>query len=212
MKLDVNVFKLSEPATAIVDERRIKIGIDGRELEGQRRGIGRYIFELCRELDRLLPNAEFYIYSREPIEMPVISRRWIPRIEPWSRARRLSPLLWLKIRGGALCHNDGLDAYWGSAVFLPKLDRGVRTVSTVYDLCFRLTPETFVFGHLLGVRMFFARDVRKADTVLSISEGTSARLNSYLGRTADAIVRPAVSAEFRAQTEDEVLTCPSVPT
>jgi glycosyltransferase involved in cell wall biosynthesis len=207
MKLDVNVFKLSEPATAIVDERRIKIGIDGRELEGQRRGIGRYIFELCRELDRLLPNAEFYIYSREPIEMPVISRRWIPRIEPWSRARRLSPLLWLKIRGGALCHNDGLDAYWGSAVFLPKLDRGVRTVSTVYDLCFRLTPETFVFGHLLGVRMFFARDVRKADTVLSISEGTSARLNSYLGRTADAIVRPAVSAEFRAQTEDEVLTC-----
>jgi hypothetical protein len=96
---------------AVVDESRIRIGIDGRELEERRRGIGRYIFELCRELDRVLPNAEVFVYSRVPIEMPVISSRWIPRIEPSSLGRRLSPLLWLKLRGDALCRNDGLDVY-----------------------------------------------------------------------------------------------------
>lgn len=193
--------------TAIVSESRIRIGIDGRELEEQRRGIGRYVFELCRELDRVLPNAEVYVYSRVPIEMPVISSRWIPRVEPSSLWQRLSPLLWLKLRGGALCRNDGLDVYWGAAVFLPKLGSKVRTVSTVYDLCFQLTPESLVFRHLQGVRICFARDVLRADTVLSISDGTAARLQSYLGRKADAIVRPAVGDSFRRQTTNDVLTC-----
>jgi len=192
---------------ATVDDRRIRIGIDGRELEGRRRGIGRYVFELCRELDRVLPNAEVYVYSRVPIEMPVISSRWIPPVEPSSLGQRLSPLLWLKLRGGALCRNDGLDVYWGAAVFLPKLGSSVRTVSTVYDLCFRLTPETFTFRHLQGVRTCFARDVLRADTVLSISDGTCARIESYLGRKADAIVRPAVGDSFRPQTESDVVTC-----
>ena len=192
---------------AMVDDSRVRIGIDGRELEERRRGIGRYVFELCRELDRVLPNAEVYVYSRRPIEMPVRSSRWISRVEPSSLWRRLSPLLWLKLRGAALCRDDGLDVYWGAAVFLPKLGSGVRTVSTVYDLCFRLTPETFSFVHLQGVRMYFARDVLRADTVLSISEGTSARLRSYLGRKADAVVRPAVSNAFRPQAQNDVLRC-----
>jgi glycosyltransferase involved in cell wall biosynthesis len=60
---------------------------------------------------------------------------------------------------------------------------------------------------LQGVRICFARDVLRADTVLSISDGTSARLQSYLGRKADAIVRPAVGDSFRPQTKDDVLTC-----
>ena len=193
-----------------VDHGRIRIGIDGRELEGKRRGIGRYVFELCRQLDEVLPNAEFYIYSRVPIEMPVESRRWILRVEPSSVAQRLSPLLWLKIRGGSLCRHDGLDAYWGAAVFLPKLGSQVRTVTTVYDLCFRLTPETYVFGHLQGVRLFFARDVLKADAVLCISDGTSARLHSYLGRKADAIVRPAVGGSFRPQSKEDIMSCRNI--
>ena len=139
--------------------------------------------------------------------MPVVSPRWISRVEPSALGQRLSPLLWLKLRGGALCRTDSLDVYWGAAVFLPKLDSRVRTVSTVYDLCFHLTPETFTFGHLQGVRLYFARDVLRADTVLSISEGTSARLASYVGRKADAIVRPAVGGSFRPQTANDVLTC-----
>jgi glycosyltransferase involved in cell wall biosynthesis len=191
----------------LVDGSRIRIGIDGRELEDRRRGIGRYVFELCRELDRVLPNAEVYVYSRLPIEMPVTSSRWISRVEPSALGRRLSPLLWLKFRGGAVCRSDSLDVYWGAAVFLPQLGSTVRTVSTVHDLCFLLTPETLTFGHLQGARMFFARDVLRADTVLSISDGTSARLQSHLGRKADAIVRPAVAEIFRPQTDDEVMTC-----
>ncbi len=39
----------------------IKIGIDGSFLSGQKRGHARYAFELCRELDTYLPNANFFI-------------------------------------------------------------------------------------------------------------------------------------------------------
>lgn len=55
--------------------------------------------------------------------------------------------------------------------------------------------------------MCFARDVLRADTVLSISDGTAARLHSYLGRKADAIVRPSVDESFRPQGEDDISAC-----
>jgi glycosyltransferase involved in cell wall biosynthesis len=185
----------------------MRIGIDGRELNHERRGIGRYVFELCRELDRCLPEAEFFVYNRVPVVLPVASDRWILRTDPSTLGKRLSPLLWLKLRGGLLCRQDELDVFWGTSGFLPRLPRSVRTVVTVYDLCYVLTPETFNPVHLLGVRLFFARDVRKADAVLAISQGTSNRLHEHLGLLANAIVYPAVREVFMPQPAETIHGC-----
>jgi hypothetical protein len=61
--------------------KHLRIGIDGRPLQGNRRGDGRYIFELCREIDKCLPNARFFVYSSIPLEMPVLSDRWVLRTD-----------------------------------------------------------------------------------------------------------------------------------
>ena len=37
--------------------QHLRIGIDGRCLQGNRRGDGRYVFELCRQIDKRLPSA-----------------------------------------------------------------------------------------------------------------------------------------------------------
>lgn len=185
----------------------MRIGIDGRELNPQKRGIGRYVWELCRALDRRVPDAEFVVYSRHAIELPVDSERWSLRTDPSSAGRRLSPLLWLKLRGGTLCHRDRLDAFWGTAVFLPRLTRDVRTVVSVYDLCHLLTPDTFDPLHLRGVRLFFEADVRRADAVLTVSRGTADRLRHHLGRVAEGVVVPGIGPEFRSPPPDVVESC-----
>ena len=175
----------------------MRVGIDGRALQGRRTGVGRYVFETCRELDMLLPQADFFVYAPEPVELPAGSGRWRCRIESTRWARRLKPIAWLKLRAGQLCRQDRLDVFWGSATLLPTLPAGVRSLSTVYDLTFRIAPETMGWTHLVAHQLFFARDVRRADYRVAISQGTADRLQAWLGPPAAAVARPAVSPAFR---------------
>jgi len=175
----------------------VRIGIDGRPLQGHRTGVGRYVFEICRELDALLPQAEFFVYAPEPVELPVHSARWRCRVERRRWARGLKPIAWLKLRAGLLCRQDRLDVFWGSATLLPSLSPGVRRLTTVYDLTFRIAPETMGRTHLMAHRLFFARDVRRAEHRLAISQGTAERLQAWLGPPRAAVARPAASSVFR---------------
>jgi glycosyltransferase involved in cell wall biosynthesis len=166
-------------------------------LLGRRTGIGRYMFEICRELDVLLPSAQFFVYAPKPVELPPVSARWRCRVETTKWAQGLKPIAWLKLRAGALCREDNLDAFWGSATLFPPLPGGVRLVSTVYDLTFRVAPKTMSRTHLLAQRLFFARDVRRADHVVAISHGTAMRLQRWLGGPLAAVAPPGLSSGFR---------------
>lgn len=179
----------------------MRIGIDGRALQGSRTGIGRYVYELCRELDRILPDAQFFVYSSAPLEMPVLSDRWVLRLDESSLAKNMKAVLWLKYRCGQLCDKDNLDVFWGAATFLPQLRSTVRTVITVYDLTFKVVPNTMSVTHRWAFSLFFKKDVARANIVLAISKGTSDRLYDFFGRGADAIVYPAVGTNFTPQSD-----------
>jgi glycosyltransferase involved in cell wall biosynthesis len=182
----------------------MRVGLDGRALQGRRTGVGRYVFEICRELDTLIPEAEFFVYTPEPVELPVTSGRWQCRVEPRRWARGLKPIAWLKLRAGRLCQEDRLDVFWASATLLPPLPPEVRRLTTVYDLTFRIAPETMGPTHLMAHRMFFGPDVRRADQRLAISHGTAARLQAWLGGPLAAVAPPAVSPVFRPSGTEAV--------
>jgi glycosyltransferase involved in cell wall biosynthesis len=67
----------------------------------------------------------------------------------------------------------------------------------VYDLTFRIAPETMGETHLMAHRMFFGGDVRRADQRSAISQGTAARLQAWLGGPLAAVAPPAVSPVFQ---------------
>lgn len=180
------------------------MGLDGRALQGSRTGVGRYVFELCKELDRQLPSATFFVYSNVPVELPISSARWVLRVDPSKWASKMKSVLWLKLRCGALCERDNLDVFWGSAVFLPVLPEKVRTAITVYDLTYKIVPRTMGVTHRWAFRLFFKNDLLRSDSVLAISKGTSDRLFKLYGRAADAIVYPAVNNCFKRQSEEFV--------
>src|SRR5260221_5489555 len=104
--------------TGIKGNRRLRIGIDGRNLARFGTGFIRYTVELCKALDAALPDAEFYVYSPYPMELPVKSERWISRVDHWTLNGRIRGAVWLKTRLGSLLKNDQLDSFWATVTFL----------------------------------------------------------------------------------------------
>jgi glycosyltransferase involved in cell wall biosynthesis len=176
----------------------LRVGIDGRPFQGPLAGTGRYVRELCVALDRLLPDAQFFIYSNRPISMPVMSKRWLHVNDPSPLMRRLPAAFWYLERAGALIRRDAIDVFWGAANFLPRRIRGhVRTILTVLDMVPDLYPETIGLKHRLVYKMYFPLSFRKADRLIAISKGTKDRFLEQYGRIIDEIIYPCVSEHFK---------------
>jgi glycosyltransferase involved in cell wall biosynthesis len=175
----------------------LRIGIDGDALRAPLSGVGYYIFNLCRELDALLPEALFIAYSRLPAAALLLpSPRWQLRSEPVVALRRLPSFLWLKTRGRAMCASDRVDVFWAGRTLHPRLDGGVRTVCSVHDLNYLIVPETMQFRSRWSSRLWFRRDILTADCVLANSCGTAERIRTMVGAKVRDVVLPGVRPQF----------------
>src|SRR5271155_2677146 len=169
----------------------LRIGIDGRMLGPRPKGIARYIWELCKALDKVLPDARFFLYSRKPIGCtPQISSRWSWQSDPSSVGVRMADSIWGVSRLGYIARRDKLDVFWGGTGLLPLAGLRSRTVLTVYDFVYKVAPETASNRARWAMRMFSGASIRRADQIVSISLGTARRLEAAYPKRVDAIVRP----------------------
>jgi glycosyltransferase involved in cell wall biosynthesis len=187
-------------------ENQLRIGIDGGQLAEPNTGIGRYTLELCRALDSLLPNAKFFVYSKHPIAAPVVSSRWTIRVEPNAKARRLHDLLWMTFRCSSICAGDDVDIFWGARTLLPALRSSTRCIVTVYDM-FHLHRELVSLKRWLSYRWFIDRALKRANVIVTISNDTASELRRLRGYQSHAVIRPAVSSNFRPCSESKIQNC-----
>lgn len=188
----------------------LKIGIDGDALRLPASGVGHYVYNMCSELERMLPNAQLFAYSRLPRErLKLPSSRWILRSEPSKHFSRLPSFAWLKSRGRQMCLKDELDVFWAGRSIHPRLPSSVRTVSSVHDLNHLVVPETMQPATYWSNRLWFAGDIRSASAIVANSEGTANRLQDLLGVRAHAVCRPGLHRRFHnkrdRQTDGEVV-------
>ncbi len=187
----------------------LRIGIDGDALRAPLSGVGYYIFNLCRELDALLPEALFIAYSRLPaaaVRLP--SPRWRLRTEPVVGFRRLPSFVWLKTRCRAMCASDRVNVFWAGRTLHPRLGDGVRTVCSVHDLNYLVVPETMQFQSRWSSRLWFRKDILTADCVLTNSCGTAERIRSMLGAEVTDVVLPGVTPPFRSSQPTREIEIP----
>lgn len=166
----------------------MRIGVDARSLDGKLTGIGRYIFEILHCMPQQLPDAEWVLYSRRPLEVSLPSGRWLLKSDPYAMGRRIPSSLWVKARLGSLIRHDSLDVFWAASTLAPHAR--VPYVSTVYDLNHQIVPETMTPVNRFAHMRWLARDVMRANQVVSISSGTAMRLEKAIGRASDGIARP----------------------
>lgn len=181
-----------------MNEESLRVGLDGEALRRPLSGVGQYVHHLCVELERLWPQARFFVYARLDAErLALPSARWVLRREAVPALRRVPSFVWLKTRGAALARADGLDVFWAARTLHPRLP-GVHTVSTVHDLNHRLVPETMQRATRWSHALWFDADVARAQAVAANSRGTAERLRAATGVAAQAVVRPGVSAALGA--------------
>jgi glycosyltransferase involved in cell wall biosynthesis len=188
-------------------DRALRIGIDAEALRKPLSGVGHYVWNLCKELEQVLPNARFYAYGRlgaESLALP--SARWILRRERVASLRRVPSFAWLRTRGALLCMEDELDAFWAGRTLHANLPAPVRTICTVHDLNHLVVPGTMERATLFSHRLWFARDLARASCVLANSEGTAARLRERLGILAHGVIKPGLAQHFRAPSAQELTT------
>lgn len=185
----------------------MNIGLDGRALEGNPAGIGRYVYELCVELESIMSGVRFYVYSRHPVAKPSGSTRWNYRVDGSKVAQFMTGYMWLKTRCGSMAKKDKLDVFWSPSTLLPKVGTETVTVSTVHDINYLLVPETMAAVNLWAHRLWFRSDVLKADLVTTNSNATAERFMQRFGRKADAVITPGVSDHFCRRPRGEVDQC-----
>jgi glycosyltransferase involved in cell wall biosynthesis len=188
---------------------KLRIGLDGRFLsEPKPTGIHRYLLELCKQLDWLLPQAQFFLYSPHQIELaPFLSPRWMARLDPRAPSGPFAQTRWLRFRLGAFCRQDSLDVFWATGVIAPLLSSPTKLVTLVYDLTHIECPQTMPLRVLLTTRLFFKSSIKRASAIVAISHGTARRVSNLFHLDTAAVVRPAVSEIFSPRPPKEVAEC-----
>jgi len=199
--------QISQSATKIVEKnqgRDLRLGIDAFVLVKQTGGIGRYLSEICQQLDRLLPRADFFLYSPRPLEMVLPSGRWHIRIGGARVAQLASSYVWLKLCVRKMAEADRVTLFWSPRTILPSQSSVFRTISTVHDLNYQIIPASMPPVTLWAHRLWFARDIRRTDAIITNSRATANRLGKIIGIEANAVARPGVAAVFKSQKSGHI--------
>jgi len=171
----------------------MKIGIDASRLRARATGVARYTEGILAALDEVIPDATFVLYARQQCSFVEPSTRWVIRCDRHPIWSRMPVPYWIRHRIGSLAQLDAIDVFWTPNTILPEgLPNSVPCVMTVHDFRHVLEPENLspIIRH--AYRKWVEGDVRRVTRVVTNSEGTSDRMQSLLGRSADAVALPAV--------------------
>lgn len=183
------------------------IGLDYTPAYEQGGGIGRYVRELVAALAEIDTDIVFRLFvagARRKSDLPsapasnfewrpsALSTRWLARL--WHRATIPYPVeQW----------TGSLNLFHATDFVLPPLRRGTRSLLTVHDLSFVMTPETASPRLRRYLETVVPRSVGRADHILADSEATKTDLVRLYHVEPDRItvLLSGVSAHFQPVTD-----------
>jgi glycosyltransferase involved in cell wall biosynthesis len=157
--------------------RALRIGIDGRELEGKPTGVGRYLRSLLRRF-ALHERHQFVVYSTSEVSLPSTSRRIETRVLAGGH-----PLIWEQSRLPRALDADRIDVLLSPAYSCP-LSGPTPRVTAIHDLSFFARREEFGFIHGSRRRAMARFSARVSRSILACSEFTRAEIRRHLGEAA----------------------------
>jgi glycosyltransferase involved in cell wall biosynthesis len=183
--------------------KMIKIGVDGRLLQGNLTGVGKYMLNLIDQLCIINNNISFSIYSNKEILCKFKSDR-VKVIYDSTWSAKIKPMVWSKLFLYRLINRDKPNIYLSGDGFVPLLINKVKIVSVVHDVNSIIAPETMSRLRMLTDKLFFKTDIKKADVVISNSEGTADKLKQYYGISTDVVINPIIDDWYKKLDEGDV--------
>lgn len=182
----------SDIGPLIAEQRRVRIGIDARELCGHVTGVGRYLGGLLHEwsIDDRARRHEFVLYAHQPLGVSLDTRRFATRVVQGAGGTR-----WEQQHLMAAAARDHLDTFFAPGYTAPIFSR-VPLVVAIHDVSFAAHPEWFTAREGLRRRLLTRRAAAAARAVTTLSEFSKRELMDLL-HVPEAkihVIRPGISA------------------
>jgi glycosyltransferase involved in cell wall biosynthesis len=167
-------------------QRPLRVGIDARELLGNRTGVGRYLAALCAEWRGLPANGphEFVLYGQAPGDTPAL-------LGAPFKERGNGPFRYQAVpgNGGTWWEQTQLatavNASTPDVLFAPgyaaPLRARVPVVVTIHDVSFETHPEWFPWREGIRRRWATRRSARQAARIVAVSRFTRDEIVTSLG-------------------------------
>ncbi len=182
------------------------IGIDAREMVGQIAGKGRYVYEIVKTLAAIDQTNQYYLYSKQPIELALPEHFTNVLIGGKPGLRQF----WLAQDVAA----KNCDLFFAPTGFLPVILARVPTVLTVHDLAVFLCKEARpALKTALAERLLLGLASGKAKKIIAVSDSTKKDLVNYFGLAAQKVEVTALgydSETYRSQASQKQPTDQSV--
>ena len=162
--------------------RSLRIGIDGRELQGRPTGVGRYLKSLLRRW-RHQGQHKFVVYVTGAVPAEVGGDS-VSVCESGGG----HPLWWEQRVLPRLVANDGIDVLLSPAYSTP-ITAGLPRVTALHDLSFFARPQEFGFLHGTRRRVLAAQAAHVSSALLACSRFTRSEIAKYLGDAAASRTR-----------------------
>ena len=174
----------------------IKIGIDGRLLQGNLTGVGKYVLNLINYVCANDENIQFSIYTNKPISCPFNCSR-VRVINSHKALAGVKAMIWSKLFSFSLINKDKPDIFFAGDAFIPLFLNRLRIISVVHDLNCIIAPETMPRLRLITDKLFLKQDLHQANAIISNSYGTAAKLKTYFNLGTDLVIHPIVDPWYK---------------
>ncbi len=154
----------------------MRIGVEGRTLQGERYGVARYLVNLLRHLVKLEKGDEYLVYLSRPAE-PLGFESERMRLKVLGHAPGLT---WRHLRLPLAMRRDGVDLHFSPSYFLPLL-KVCPSVVVVHDITFKVHPEWFAADRRFRFDDLFWREVKRAERIITVSEHSRGDIVRVLG-------------------------------
>lgn len=185
----------------------MKIGIDARFFSSQFTGIGRYVYELTRNIFELDEKNEYVLFMNEPhfseFKPPNGRvRKVLARAKHYSLAEQTR---FLKVLNG-----ENLDLMHFTHFNAPIFYRRPFVV-TIHDLTLEFFPGKKMrrFYQRLGYQLVLRNAVKKARRIIALSKNTAKDLTELLGvdQRRISVIYAGVDSLFRQLEQSELTAC-----
>ena len=159
------------------------IGIDARELLGDKTGVGRYLGELMRRWTARgdADTRRFLLYVPEPLSIQYPDQTVSVRVLPGGRGTA-----WEQTQLARAVRGDRPDVFFAPAYTAPAWVPHPFAV-TIHDISFSRRPEWFRFREGLRRRILTRRTARRADLVFTVSRFSRDEIQALYGVPAERI-------------------------
>jgi glycosyltransferase involved in cell wall biosynthesis len=180
----------------------MRVGIEGRTLQGKRFGVARYLVNLLDNLTQIDHQNEYLVYLSSEIEPLDFSRANLS----FKIIGMRPSILWRHLRLPLAMRSDGIDLHFSPSYMVPLIER-CPSIVVVHDLTFKVHPEWFAADRRFLFDDIFWRAVKRADRIVTVSEHSKKDIVEYLEVDSNRVVviQEAADDKFRPVEDGSAL-------